>query len=118
MVPKKGLEPPHPCGYMDLNHARLPIPPLRQVTTMRGGRGRLEGRCYAIYSYSGGIACQTGVKEVHRARSGELRAASGPSRLLDSKATSSAAQILQRSRNGNPEDDWIEGCCIEESEAR
>jgi hypothetical protein len=28
-VPKKGLEPPHPCGYMDLNHARLPIPPLR-----------------------------------------------------------------------------------------
>ena len=32
MVPKKGLEPPHPCGYMDLNHARLPIPPLRQVT--------------------------------------------------------------------------------------
>ena len=29
MVPKKGLEPPHPCGYMDLNHARLPIPPLR-----------------------------------------------------------------------------------------
>jgi K+-sensing histidine kinase KdpD len=31
MVPKKGLEPPHPCGYMDLNHARLPIPPLRQV---------------------------------------------------------------------------------------
>src|SRR5450759_1058602 len=31
MVPKKGLEPPHPCGYMDLNHARLPIPPLRRV---------------------------------------------------------------------------------------
>ena len=30
MVPKKGLEPPHPCGYMDLNHARLPIPPLRR----------------------------------------------------------------------------------------
>ena len=29
VVPKKGLEPPHPCEYMDLNHARLPIPPLR-----------------------------------------------------------------------------------------
>ena len=29
MVPKKGLEPPHPCEYVDLNHARLPIPPLR-----------------------------------------------------------------------------------------
>ncbi len=27
-MPKKGLEPPHPCEYMDLNHARLPIPPL------------------------------------------------------------------------------------------
>jgi hypothetical protein len=35
LVPKKGLEPPHPCGYMDLNHARLPIPPLRQVTVFR-----------------------------------------------------------------------------------
>src|SRR6185437_15314389 len=30
LVPKKGLEPPHPCEYMDLNHARLPIPPLRR----------------------------------------------------------------------------------------
>ena len=27
LVRMKGLEPPHPCGYMDLNHARLPIPP-------------------------------------------------------------------------------------------
>jgi hypothetical protein len=27
VVPSKGLEPPHPCEYMDLNHARLPIPP-------------------------------------------------------------------------------------------
>src|SRR3984957_10852583 len=27
MVPKRGLEPSHPCEYMDLNHARLPIPP-------------------------------------------------------------------------------------------
>ena len=31
LVPKGGLEPPHPCEYMDLNHARLPIPPLRQT---------------------------------------------------------------------------------------
>src|SRR6202051_4649154 len=27
LVPSKGLEPPHRCRYMDLNHARLPIPP-------------------------------------------------------------------------------------------
>jgi hypothetical protein len=40
MVPKKGLEPPRPCGHMDLNHARLPIPPLRQGTTAaRWSRG-------------------------------------------------------------------------------
>ena len=38
VVPKKGLEPPHPCGYMDLNHARLPIPPLRPVHYMRSRR--------------------------------------------------------------------------------
>ena len=42
MVPKKGLEPPHPCGYMDLNHARLPIPPLRQVITLRCGLAALK----------------------------------------------------------------------------
>src|SRR5579862_5137888 len=35
LVPKKGLEPPHPCEYMDLNHARLPIPPLRHEDCAR-----------------------------------------------------------------------------------
>jgi hypothetical protein len=35
LVPKKGLEPPHPCEYVDLNHARLPIPPLRHVRLLR-----------------------------------------------------------------------------------
>ncbi len=35
MVPKKGLEPPHPCEYVDLNHARLPIPPLRHETQIQ-----------------------------------------------------------------------------------
>jgi hypothetical protein len=35
LVPKKGLEPPHPCEYVDLNHARLPIPPLRHARPLR-----------------------------------------------------------------------------------
>ena len=35
LVPKKGLEPPHPCEYVDLNHARLPIPPLRHGTQIQ-----------------------------------------------------------------------------------
>ena len=35
LVPKKGLEPPHPCEYVDLNHARLPIPPLRHETQIQ-----------------------------------------------------------------------------------
>ena len=30
LVPPEGLEPPHPYRHMDLNHARLPIPPRRQ----------------------------------------------------------------------------------------
>ena len=38
LVPKKGLEPPHPCEYMDLNHARLPIPPLRHNLYRRAMR--------------------------------------------------------------------------------
>jgi hypothetical protein len=29
LVPKRGLEPPLPCENVDLNHARLPIPPFR-----------------------------------------------------------------------------------------
>ena len=32
-MPSKGLEPPHRCRYMDLNHARLPIPPRWQSGT-------------------------------------------------------------------------------------
>ena len=35
LVPKKGLEPPHPCEYVDLNHARLPIPPLRHERALK-----------------------------------------------------------------------------------
>ena len=45
MVPKGGLEPPHPCEYMDLNHARLPIPPLRHymhVQQPTAGHGSRE----------------------------------------------------------------------------
>ncbi len=30
LVPKGGLEPPRAYAHMALNHARLPIPPLRQ----------------------------------------------------------------------------------------
>ena len=45
VVPSKGLEPPHPCEYMDLNHARLPIPPRWQKTGMRpSAPGRVPGR--------------------------------------------------------------------------
>src|ERR1035437_6381174 len=35
MVSKKGLEAPRPCEYVDLNHARLPIPPLRHETQIQ-----------------------------------------------------------------------------------
>ena len=56
-VPKRGLEPPRPCGHMTLNHARLPIPPLglegRQVNI--GWRAtqvffcRIDGYHYCAY---------------------------------------------------------------------
>ena len=47
LVPKKGLEPPHPCEYMDLNHARLPIPPLRHLCCARPAR-RCDGKYTSI----------------------------------------------------------------------
>ena len=43
VVPKRGLEPPHPCEYMDLNHARLPIPPLRHICSVLSLRTRSRG---------------------------------------------------------------------------
>jgi hypothetical protein len=39
-VPSKGLEPPHRCRYMDLNHARLPIPPRWHVDFNHGSERR------------------------------------------------------------------------------
>src|SRR6478735_3015713 len=47
LVPKKGLEPPHPCEYMDLNHARLPIPPLRHYVAPDQTR-RCDGKYSSI----------------------------------------------------------------------
>ena len=46
LVPKKGLEPPHPCEYMDLNHARLPIPPLRHARDVQ--RERLDWQQFLV----------------------------------------------------------------------
>ena len=57
LVPKKGLEPPHPCGYMDLNHARLPIPPLRRVVTQPPERAALPATIFYLLMPS--RCCQT-----------------------------------------------------------
>src|SRR3954470_13417475 len=53
MVPSKGLEPPHRCRYMDLNHARLPIPPRWQVDDHHGaGKPPYQED---LHSYSTGV---------------------------------------------------------------
>ena len=61
LVPSKGLEPPHPCGYMDLNHARLPIPPRWQkVIRLRGDPcGAPFRREPQLIFYRGVARCQT-----------------------------------------------------------
>src|SRR3954452_16986757 len=57
LVPKGGLEPPHPCEYMDLNHARLPIPPLRHgESTLR--RRWPEHANRDLQSFKRGGRCQ------------------------------------------------------------
>jgi hypothetical protein len=53
VVPSKGLEPPHRCRYMDLNHARLPIPPRWQSFDLQssGGLEAAEsGKPFLFYS--------------------------------------------------------------------
>ena len=42
LVRSRGLEPPRPCGHMDLNHARLPIPPRPPVSSIVVPREGLE----------------------------------------------------------------------------
>lgn len=50
MVPRRGLEPPRGCPHMDLNHARLPIPPPRHE-----GRAKIPNPVGSVNS-SGGFA--------------------------------------------------------------
>ena len=76
MVPKKGLEPPHPCGYMDLNHARLPIPPLRQVTACGAARAALmEETATSILQVARGVS-----NEPRRKRGGGMARKAGAAR--------------------------------------
>ena len=49
LVPKGGLEPPHPCEYMDLNHARLPIPPLRHGDSFSVHQGEHTNRELSVF---------------------------------------------------------------------
>ena len=60
LVRMKGLEPSHPCEYMDLNHARLPIPPRWQVNLHCSGD--LSSPCQEdLHVYSTDVNC--GVKQ-------------------------------------------------------
>src|SRR5271154_3175142 len=60
MVPSKGLEPPHPCEYMDLNHARLPIPPRWQSNLLSSGSPKAaESGRPTLPFYRRPTACQT-----------------------------------------------------------
>ena len=49
LVPKRGLEPPHPDGYYTLNVARLPIPPLRHAKALRLPESSAWKRAYFPY---------------------------------------------------------------------
>ena len=64
LVPSKGLEPPHPCGYMDLNHARLPIPPRWQSVSGRmraADQERTTGLFYEGQRVKGEIQSRPGL---------------------------------------------------------
>jgi hypothetical protein len=63
-VPSKGLEPPHPCEYMDLNHARLPIPPRWQSLVNSDLRDRYSGKNNSLYSTGVSLAAQ--ISWLHR----------------------------------------------------
>src|ERR1700733_8159382 len=60
LVPSKGPDPPHRCRYMDLNHARLPIPPRWQSEAQCSGgpKAAVSGRLTLLF-YSPFPCCQT-----------------------------------------------------------
>ena len=60
MVPKGGLEPPHPCEYMDLNHARLPIPPLRHSMHVISPAARHGSRESLVLQTLGPLSIESG----------------------------------------------------------
>jgi hypothetical protein len=66
LVPKKGLEPPHPCEYVDLNHARLPIPPLRHFDNDEDERQARQSEGITLRYYSNKLrdCCQTRGPEI------------------------------------------------------
>jgi hypothetical protein len=76
VVPEGGVEPPPPCGDMDLTHARLPIPPPGQV--VRRGRRRIGGqsrvRDPAARSARGANPIERGANDTEWAWGGQRRA--------------------------------------------
>src|SRR5437764_11141214 len=84
LVPKKGLEPPRPCGHMDLNHARLPVPPLRQATPADAKPpfvGDSAGKSRPRAAFSVGTTaqfCQSGRAASNASRSKRQSKKSGP----------------------------------------
>ncbi|GEM_PF-3278931 len=64
MVPQKGLEPPLPFENMDLNHARLPIPPLRHKEAGPDWQERL--RALLFDTGRGPMGCQSEENFVER----------------------------------------------------
>ena len=86
LVPKKGLEPPHPCEYMDLNHARLPIPPLRHGRPS-SARARRTGSNFE--SRKCALRCQIPAPKANIPRSPRLK--SGAHRVRDVRIESFTA---------------------------
>ena len=65
-MPKGGLEPPHPCEYMDLNHARLPIPPLRHGVIRASPTGPKHANRESLVLQTGGsLSIPEGLGQVH-----------------------------------------------------
>ncbi|PYY08646.1 MAG: hypothetical protein DMG69_14160 [Acidobacteria bacterium] len=86
---------------MDLNHARLPIPPLRQVTTGQPGKAAV-GKNNNIIFYRRSRLCQTGQTAMTAMRqAGASRAASRPT-VFTVVNNLFKAGILENERAGIP----------------
>lgn len=103
MVRTRGLEPPLPCGNMNLNHARLPVPPCPRALYTKSGTKSwfLPPKCLIINSMRLEPESNKVTPAVHRSVDSHGKPETAPP-LRAPLAVEFGAEVLQRETAVHP----------------